>query len=828
MTIKTTITFLLIFHVFYVAAYNIVPFWKEDFSSGQLPFGWQSSDSAPNNPNVWKHCTDFNECPPVSFDDLGVFPKFRFQSASMENGFVYLDPHMFGGTHSSSLTTNAIDCSTNAQVFLAFNTFIVGQFSNLETKAIVEVRKGNFGDWVPFTVFPNLNAQKVEQNPMAVALDAKWIDSFNGQNICLDISQVAAGEPVVYIRWRWDWSGEDELFWLVDDVNLLDENPLDENAIWGMAPFEGDFTGGVNGWTVPFVFNCSWIWSDDGLLDTQDGDTLADLYNCSCTASDGAMVMDALCNYPDPTPSLTELISPVINLSFADPNKRKGVRFTQAGLIGNNAGNDLPLTSLMVSVDGGIKFIDTVFLNLSEPFQKPFCKTKTVPLPLEANNASELVFKFVFSGNSYFWIIDDVRVVELYENDLQISEDFFAVAPNYSIAASMIEPMEFIAEVKNVGNTRQEMTELFVEIYNDFSHELVFKDTLFIGSIDPDEVSVPIAFSKKFIPKQGFSYTGYYIVTSEQEDESPRDNVASFQFKTTGNILSKNKDRFSISSGFTPESQNVRYEIGNCFFIPPGADLKAMSVTFALANAAQIADEPTNVRVNLYQWKNDVGTGDVNGDYLANEMEYQKVAEETYTLADNTLSMWDTIQVSFSSAVTLEDSSYYFATIDYYDPAIYQGFIMPFFISGSEEINYNAMFYQSEATELPRYVSMLRLFGSPDFQVNGWGLMRVPFVQLNVDFSTATTDPEEEPISFILYPNPTADQIYLSLTDDQNRGKIAYEIYDICGRLVLARQNVLGYVSHLPIDVSQLGNGLYTLRVIVGSQTTNQLFVKTN
>lgn len=828
MTIKTTITIFLVFQTIHLVAYNIIPFWNEDFSSGQFPIGWQAIDTAPNNPNVWKHCSDFNECPPVSFDDFGIFPNFRFQSESMENGFVYLEPHTFGGTHSSSLTTNAIDCSSSNQVFLSFNTFIVGQFGNLESKAIVEVRKGSFGDWTPFTVFPNLNAQKIEHNQMADAFNAKWINSYNGQNIILDITQVAAGESEVYIRWRWDWNDEDELFWLIDDVNLLDENPLYENTIWGMAPNEGDFTGGLNGWVVPFVFNCSWVWSSNGLLDTQDGDTLADLYNCSCTASDGAMVMDALCNYPDQTPSLTELISPNIDLSFADPNKRKGVRFTQAGLIGNNAGNNLPLTSLMVSIDGGMNFIDTVFLNLSQPFQKPFCNTETIPLPLEANAAEKLVFKFVFSGNSYFWIIDDVRVVELNEFDLQISEDFFAVAPNYSITASMIEPMEFIAEVKNVGNARQESVNLYVEIFNDFTHEPVFRDTAFIGIVEPGEASDAIVFPKNFVPSQGFAYTGYYIVTSENEDEFTRDNIATFQFKTTGNILSKIKDRFSISSGFAPESQNVRYEIGNCFFIPPGANLEAKSVTFALANAEYVADEPTNVRVNLFQWKNDLGTGDANGDYLANETEYQKVAEETYTLADNTLLMWDTINVPFSSPITLEDSSYYFATIDYYDPAIFNGQLTPFFISGSEEINYNAMFYQSDLTELPRYVSMLRLFGSSDFQVNGWGLMRVPFVQLNVDFLTSTIDPQEDPISVNLYPNPTSGQIYLGLSGDQIRGEIAYEIYDICGRLVTARQNVLGYVSHLPIDVSQLGNGLFTLRVIIGSQTKTKLFVKTN
>ena len=827
MATKFTITILSSFLYFHASAFNIVPFWQDDFSLGLLPANW-STDDACDGDELWQHCEDFNECPPISFYNTGIYPNFRFKSASMENGFAYLAPFQSTGSHCSSLSTGAIDCSTNAQVFLTFNTFIIAHSSEIDNAAVVEVREGPFGTWVPFKVFPNINASTIEPDPIASSFGDELITSFNGQNITIDITTVAAGHDEIYIRWRWEWTGQSEYFWLIDDVNLLNQNPLDENAIWGMGSNEGNFNGGLNDWTAPPILGCSWEWTENGMVDSKNElDDLADLYSCSYSAENGAAAMNALCSPGQPSFVLAELISPVIDLSAALPDKKLGIRFSQTGVAGNVANNNLPLNSIMVSIDGGFNFFDTIFLNLAEPFAKPFCNTKIVPLPLEVIGSNQFVFKFIFSGNSFFWIIDDVRVIELFENDLRISEDYFAVAPNYNSPVDLIEPIGFRAEVQNIGNDAQDFTNLFVEVQRDDTHEPVFKDTLFLGTIEAGEVSEDIPFNKKFLPEPNLSYTGYYTVSSDKTDEHQLDNRTSFQFETQGRTLSKQKDRFAINSGFAPLSNNVRYEIGTCFFIPPGEGADAVSVNFALVNAEDIANStiPVNVGVNLYKWKNGTNFGDANDDFYANEDEFEQVAQTFHPIDDETLRMRDVITVPLMEPVTMEDSTYYFATIDYYSAAVMNLQQIPFGISASEEINYNAMFAQSESCEQPRYVSMLRLFDQTDFQVNAWGLMRIPFIQLNTDMATPIIDKEPDQIPFTLFPNPTNGQFNIYLPDVIAKGKIAYEIYDICGRLAMTRQNVEAFVSQLPIDASQLGNGIYNLRVISGERVGNKRFV---
>ena len=78
-----------------------------------------------------------------------------------------------------------------------------------------------------------------------------------------------------------------------------------------------------------------------------------------------------------------------------------------------------------------------------------------------------------------------------------------------------------------------------------------------------------------------------------------------------------------------------------------------------------------------------------------------------------------------------------------------------------------------------------------------------------------------------VYPNPASDELYLDIRNAESKGGLAIEIYDICGRLALPRQNVEGYVSHLPIDISQLDNGIYNLQVVSEDQVIVKQFIVT-
>ena len=92
---------------------------------------------------------------------------------------------------------------------------LIGVFTiPAETGAIARVST-NGTDWTDFTAFPGLVTGA--PNPGA----ERW--SFNPQYSIIDISSVAAGESMVYIQWQ--WQGNWEYMWNLDDVALYDADP---------------------------------------------------------------------------------------------------------------------------------------------------------------------------------------------------------------------------------------------------------------------------------------------------------------------------------------------------------------------------------------------------------------------------------------------------------------------------------------------------------------------------------------------------------------------------------------------------------------------------
>ena len=820
MIAKSTITTILFLSLFsQIFANQVVPFWQEDFSGDQLPSNWIVEDES-INPVEWQQCTGFVSCPLADLNSLDLFPDERFQSFSQENGYAYIMPFTEGGAHRSYLQTPMIDCSDKTEVFVSFNTFIMVRHSRPDKDAILEVRSANNPNWTAFTIFPHLNQNQVEFDPNFPIGGSLRLQSYNGQHICLDISDIAAQEEQVEIRWKWEWSGEEEYCWLVDDVQLLDANPLDKNVVWGNLPGEGDFDGGLNDWTSTLSQPCQWEWSPDGLVNFPD-DNLADGTACSCTLGNGVALMNAFCD-EEPANHLAELISPTIDLSSISPDTKLGVRFNQSGRKGNNNSNlNLPLNSIMVSIDGGSTFIDTIFQNVTEPFNKGFCKNTMIPLPSEVSGASEFVFKFIFSGSSVFWIIDDVRIVELNEYDLKVSEDYFAVAENYSTPSWMIQPMSFLAEVQNVGSLDQDNVRLNLRIIEDTSHMIVFRDSLLLGNIASGEFGPAINFPQTFVPEANKAYTAFYEVTGANDDQNPNNNIVSFRFRTDKNYFSKNKDKYSMNGGFAPQGVFLNYEIGNCYYIPEGGKVAATGMQFALADPDDLYEIGFTLGINLYRWSKGGNKGDVNGDLRANTNEFEKVVDTFFTVNEKYY-LFDIIEVPFSGELIFEEDTYYFVTVDYFAPV--NG--APFFIAASEEVNYSAAYEKSLSEGRPAYVSMLRKGLESDFEVNAWGLLRIPFIQLKVDGFTETEPVAVGEGSISLFPNPAADIIYLDLTIADIRSGLAYEIYDICGRLVQPRQTVAGYVSQLPIDISQLDDGIYNLHVISEGQVYGQTIIK--
>ena len=808
MKIKTTLFFLLATVSFQAFATNGIPFWIEKFSAG-FPAGWVTADASSASNVQWEFCDNPQNCPPALYSYLS-WKDAEFRSNSSENGYMFVNSFKHGplsSPHVTSLRSTPLDCSGTSAVFLQFNTYIQAQVINPDTGAVVRVKSGN-GSWTTFQVFHNLNDEK-----------AQLLQSWNPQPVLLDISAVAAGQSGVEIEWR--WTGNFEVAWMIDDVALFDENPLFENAVWGSVPGQGDFDGGLNGWTVSNLLDtCRWVWDADGLVDYPDQDELANALGCSPTLANGVVTMNAsFCQGPflgsSSFYSRSDLKSPVINLSNVPAGTRLALKFYQAVALANPESGHLPITSVAVSVDNGLTFLDTIEANSLQPFQRAFCGETTLDLPEAVAGASQVRLVFMFAGDSFFWMLDDVRIVRQHDYDARVNSFFYAVSPDAILPASQVSPIGFSAEVENPGNVTLNGVNVFAIVKNEETGSVVFRDTLAVGQLEPGEYILDGQFNKHFMPPATkAAYTCYYRVTSDETDQDTLNNVVRWSFAVSDSTFSKTRSFHDINGYFAP-SEDFAYEIGNCFYIPKGSNLVATSMSFAFKNASVLGAADASLNISLYRWKTATSNGDVNVDTIANESEYERIAINTYEVLGSENNKIVTVPVAYdTSAVPLEDDTWYFVTVGYTNPVYYQGNKVPFGIGASEEINYTSMFWLSYQQDLPRYVSMLRLGNDTDFRANGWALRRIPFVQLHVQQVTGISERPENQLNMAIYPNPASGKVNINTNNDNIQGMVRVEIFDLWGRFVktLAFENT--FVSQLAIDVSDLSNGSYTLRVI--------------
>ncbi len=800
---------------------TVPPFWQETFDTG-FPAGWATFDQ--NNQGVaWNHCDDYRECPPAS-QGFSTCLEERFNSSPFDDGYLYVNSLAFQGLvqpHLSILDSKTVDCSGKAQVFLRFKTFLHALSFSPDINAVVQVKSGN-GDFQTFVLFPKLNTSLVE---------ASSLKTDNALELLLDISSVAANQPAVTIRWQ--WKGQTEVMWAIDDVELFDHNPLYDNVLWGETESAGSFDGSLNDWAVTnFLDSCKWVWQPDGRADTPDSGTKANYLGFSPSSSNGVAMMNPTFCTVSGNPevnSYSELISPLINLASVPVGSRLAVRFWQAVAPGNFISPEMPLTSLSVSVDSGLSWMDTLDMNPVLPFGEFLNGEKSVSLPESVAGSSHVKLKFTFAGSSFIWMLDDVRIVQQWENDLAIRPTFFAVAPDMNMPLSQRSPVHFFADVENRGTLPQESATLKVQVRKDETGEIVYSDELPLGSIAPGEIVENAFFANTFLPTpEAANYTCWYTIAGGEPDRDETNNTSRWQFRVEGQTFAKDLGDCSISGTFT-SSESILYEIGNCYFLPEGSDYCAESVTFAYFDLMPHGGTP--LQVNLYQWKTDDTFGDDNGDTLANDDEFELIGSSTQFLMeghDKVLVLDTQTLISQSTGdpcVQLEDSTYYFATVKYFSASVSNGQQVPFFIGASEEVNFAAMFWLSLQTEYPRYVSALRHGDDPDFRMNGWGLLRIPIVRLNLQSTSAADEWSEDNLSLVVAPNPADEEIQLKIPESLFGKDVRVEIFDICGRLADALQFENANVSRLPIRTGFLSNGTFILRVISEEQTGAAKFV---
>lgn len=195
LTKKLFTFYLLVFGFYMTNAQNL--FWEEDFSTTMgLPAGWTTEDASGGD-GVWAWCANMDQittCIP-NWAQYSNQHEDNFFATSVSNGFVYMDSDILSEVnpnHIVRLTTDAIDCSGQPEVWVKFES-LIGVFGVPTTNNALLRVSTNGTDWTDFNIFE-------------ISLADRW--SNNPELSFIDISAVAAGEATVYLQFSWTGNWE--------------------------------------------------------------------------------------------------------------------------------------------------------------------------------------------------------------------------------------------------------------------------------------------------------------------------------------------------------------------------------------------------------------------------------------------------------------------------------------------------------------------------------------------------------------------------------------------------------------------------------------------
>ena len=413
------------------------------------------------------------------------------------------------------------------------------------------------------------------------------------------------------------------------------------------------------------------------------------------------------------------------------------------------------------------------------------------------------------TGCGYAWMIDDIILTETDPRpafDMRVN-DFFAFAPNAITPVSQVEPFGFIADIANGGSSDQPSSTLNVQIQNSAS-ETVYDESLVYGEIASDSTAENVFFPLEYAPPATpDSYTGAYILTGDDEDVDPENNIKTFDFIVSDSTFAK---ALTATTAVNPSS-DPNYTYGCVYYVPNGTDVTnqyASSFSFGVSNPDELANR--NISTFLWEWE-----GDTNEDINANPAEYNfaPVAFNAYTFKGDEEGLI-TLPVDIDgNLIELKSGFYYIMAIQYTTEDDQRMFTL-----SSEERDYLGTFFYSDSldTKPIQYASAIDVGNTGDLDWRGFGFDIVPLITLNI--AEDPTSAKELPIlpdeTVRIFPNPVKDDLTVDFYLKEQSEMVEMKLMDAAGKVILnyVYEDVTN--ERRQYNIRNLPSGNYWLRVI--------------
>lgn len=495
-----------------------------------------------------------------------------------------------------------------------------------------------------------------------------------------------------------------------------------------------------------------------------------------------------------PGTQVADLISPTIDCSDFEAISLKFNQFARANA---NAVSTL----LAVSVDGGTTWTDfpineeVVSNGASSPDDVVIVDISSV-----AANQPDVKIRFTWNGRYYFWLIDDVQLIETPARNLALG-DFFYPPASYAQPQSQIDTdtMAFSADVSNLGRSDVENVVLKVTVIDEQLNEL-FVDSTIIGVLPAFFEDSTILLENIFVPNEletGVFNIGYEVYALDGvEDFDLSDNFADENFIITESIYSK-EDGNGIG-GIRP-GDDADYQYGNLYTTSfnAGEGLKATKAIFGAGK--NDSDGPIGgdqVTIFLYKVKDEVFR-DFSNFVSTSDESLETVGFASHTFADD-YEAYDNIEVDLLDALSTEPGVNLEPGARYLLVASYEGNAASIFHGTDSDISY---FQISTVVKTDRWF------------LGGFGPEESAFMRMEISMPTTSVKENQLPESALtLFPNPVKDQMTVQLNFEQPSSGLVL-IGDINGRVLNMREFENIQNQTLNYDFSQYAAGTYFIRV---------------
>ncbi|MEL7119069.1 MAG: T9SS type A sorting domain-containing protein [Bacteroidota bacterium] len=606
-------------------------------------------------------------------------------------------------------------------------------------------------------------------------------------------------------------------------------------------------TAGGNSFEFQRTSNCGalWRWSKLGwagkaalvgnnvVMNSATGNTGTAEINGDWLMSKGVRAnLPPTLPYPE---FISELISPSIDLS--NQTTPLQLTFTQQLAVLNpaddaprDASNDPLLTSVSWSADGGQTWSVPESTSDFLPLGTIFNFSDTIPLGSEILGQSDVKIKVTYAGDFYYLTVDDIAITQRPAYNLRVNRDFVGYYYNSVTPISQLDGAYYWADAVNEGSLQTDDVELSFNIVNSQTGQEVFSSSIQEGSMLPDNNNLN-SLLPDFMEPEVLNSVADYVATysinfSNGVDALPADNSEQFLIAVRDSVFARDVGSFStnVAPGDEPS-----FTYGNCYYVPNGEGFFARTMSFAVANADQLADR--SVTILLYEWE-----GDTNGNVEADPEEYGEapVAFNSYTFDGTESESLITVPIDLTGqGIALKDDRFYIVMVQYFTEDDQSMFML-----ANDDQDYFASAFVADSLDRNRYFAMLEVgqADQPSFSATGFGWGIVPVVRLHIgdngDLSMpafANSTPTEEILSdenkIELFPNPVVDQVRVTIDLVDRSERVQVMIMDLAGRILQNNEYSDLQTAQFDYNVRQLPAGNYLLQVRTDEGIKTQKFV---